>query len=265
MPIPTTRAKENALIIIDEKKCNGCGHCVSACSDDSLILFNKKVVVNNNPFFGCIACGHCMAVCPENAIQIIGRTLSPDDLFEMPSVDRKANYDQIMAIYQRRRSIRHFKDKPVEDETIEKIIEAAKTAPMGLPPSDVHLLILKGKEQTHAFAKDFCNYLDQMKWFVSPWFLNLMPLLGKSQRRNVQGLYKTFVQSIHRTNYRGEEYGQLRPAIVDLFLRIALYRSRRSDYCCHIRHDCCRIVGAGNHHVRSSSSFNPKWEESPIV
>jgi len=32
MPIPTSRTHENAVILIDEKLCNGCGLCVTICN-----------------------------------------------------------------------------------------------------------------------------------------------------------------------------------------------------------------------------------------
>jgi nitroreductase len=151
-----------------------------------------------------------MAICPEEAIEIHGRTISPADLFELPSEDNASNYDQILALYQRRRSIRKFLNKSINPEIIEKITEAAKTAPMGLPPSDVNLLVLSGKEQTRAFAKDFCNYLETMQWFVSRWFLFLMrPFWGKANDEMFKGfvrpLFKVYTenmkQGINLVNY----------------------------------------------------------------
>jgi nitroreductase len=113
-------------------------------------------------------------------------------------------------LYQRRRSVRKFKDINIESEIIEKILTAAKTAPMGLPPSDVHVMILNGKEQTRAFALDFSNYLESMKWFVSGWFLTLMrPFWGKANdeifRGFVRPLFKVYPvkirENINVVNY----------------------------------------------------------------
>ena len=56
-----------------------------------------------------------------------------------PSVDDAANFNQLIYLFKRRRSIREFLDKPVENEIIEKILDAAKTSPMGLPPTDVNV------------------------------------------------------------------------------------------------------------------------------
>jgi len=181
MSIPTTRTKESAEIRIDKTKCTDCGKCVEVCKDYSLVIEDKKVTVNDKPIFGCVACGHCMAACPSEAIMIYGRTLSPDDLFELPTIENTANYSQLLALLQSRRSIREFSDKKVEPEIIEKILEAAKTSPMGYPPSDINVLIFDSKEKNHKFAEDFCTYFKGMKWFVSNWFLMLMrPFWGKT-------------------------------------------------------------------------------------
>ena len=181
MAIPTTRTKERAEIRIDAAKCNGCGQCVSVCKDYGLIIESGKVKVSSSPIFGCIACGHCMAVCPGEAITIYGRTLSPDDMFDLPADENKADYNQLLALLQRRRSIREFTGRKVEPEVIEKILETAQTSPMGVPPSDINVLVFDTKEKNRKFAEDFCVYLKGMKWFVSKWFMTLMrPFWGKT-------------------------------------------------------------------------------------
>ena len=203
MAIPTSRTKEKAEIIIDEIKCSGCGLCVSVCKDYGLQIVNKKVAVTENPFFGCIGCGHCMAICTTGAIEIHGRELSPDDLFQLPKKESAANYDQLLNLLKIRRSVREFKDKPVEKDTIDKIIEAAKTAPMGIPPSDVHVLVLDTEEKVRNFSIDFCSYLESIQWFVSKWFVAIMrPFWGKSNddmiKRFVRPLFQIYIGSMKK-------------------------------------------------------------------
>ncbi len=204
MPIPTSRTTESAHIHIDLQKCTGCGLCVKVCKDFSLVLANGKAAVNaSKAVFGCIGCGHCMAICPTGAINIEGRTLSSTDVFDLPPKESASSYDQLMALFQRRRSVREFKDKEVEPELIEKILAAARTAPMGLPPSDVHVLVLNGKDKVFGFSKDFCNYMRSMKWLVSGWFLAIMrPFWGKSNdamfRNFVKPLFKVYVENMDK-------------------------------------------------------------------
>jgi ferredoxin len=195
MAIPTSRTKDKAEIRINEENCTGCGLCVSVCKDFSLKIENRKVKLSDSPFFGCIACGHCMAICPTDAITVHGRTLSPDDMFDLPDSGTKASYEQVLSLFHCRRSIREFRDIPVDDTSISKILEAARTAPMGLPPSDVNVLVLNSKDKVRAFAKDFCIYLQDMRWLVSDWFLFLMrPFWGKANDE----LFKGFVKPLFR-------------------------------------------------------------------
>ena len=193
MSIPTSRTKEKARICIDTDKCNGCGTCVDVCKDFGITLADGKAKVSETPWAGCIACGHCMAVCPNGAITVNGRTLSPDDLFKLPPIESTANYDQLLALFQRRRSIREFTGRNVEPEIVEKILEAATTSPMGYPPSDVNVLVFNTKEKNRKFAESFCDFLKSMKWLVSTWFITLMrPFWGKTNDE----LFRKFVRPV---------------------------------------------------------------------
>ena len=201
MAIPTSRTKENANIIINETICKGCGLCVEVCKAFNLVLENGKACVSKEPVFGCPGCGHCMAVCPTGAIKIEGRTLSPEDIFVLPDSYPVCSYEPLLNLLQRRRSIREFKDVPVEKELIEKILEAAKSAPMGLPPSDVNVLVLETTEKVRNFAEDFCSYLKGMRWLVSKWFLMLMrPFWGKANdelfREFIRPVFHFFIESM---------------------------------------------------------------------
>jgi ferredoxin len=184
MAIPTSRTKVKAEIIFEEEKCNGCGLCVTVCKDYGLEIKNGKAVLSGGALFGCIACGHCMAICPNGAIKIKGRELSEADLTELPDKSKCASYESLTNLFLRRRSIREFKDIPVEKEVIEKIISAASTAPMGLPPSDVNVLVINGKKEVRKFAEDFCVLLERMKWFFTPGFIKIFGrfMMGKKER-----------------------------------------------------------------------------------
>lgn len=191
MAIPTSRTKETATISIDRDLCIGCGLCVTVCKDFGLILDQGKAKQSPSPFFGCIACGHCMAVCPEGAIVIQGRTLSPEDLISLLQTDELADYHSVMNLYHRRRSVREFTEQEVGQEMVDKILAAAQTAPMGLPPSDVHVTVISGKEKIRSFATDFASNLSSMKWlFSNPMLWMMRPFFGKENYE----LFKNFVK-----------------------------------------------------------------------
>jgi len=195
MAIPTSRTNVNGEIKIHQEKCNGCGLCVTICKDFSLKIVNGIAALNEDPLFGCVGCGHCMAVCPTAAIEIFGRELSPADLFDLPGKEMAAGYDQLLNLLKLRRSNREFKIKPVEQNLVNKIIEAASTAPMGIPPSDVNILILDSPQKVRKFSEDFCRYLESMQWFVSKWFLGLMrPFLSRANNE----LFNKFIRPMFK-------------------------------------------------------------------
>ena len=194
MAIPTSRTRMAAEIMIDASLCTGCGLCVEVCKDYSLELDGEKVRVSTTPVFGCMACGHCMAICPRSAISIQGRELSPEHLFKLPVAEEAAGYTQLISLYQRRRSIREFDHREVSDNIVNQVLNAASQAPMGLPPTDVHVMVLHGRDKVRAFAEDFVSYLDKMKWFFSKTFIGLMrPFWG----RDTDALFRGFLKPLY--------------------------------------------------------------------
>jgi len=193
MAIPTSRTKEPGIITVNDEKCTGCGKCVSVCSDLDLELYEGKSRPTGHGVFGCIACGQCMAVCPEGAIEVNGRFLSPADMFPLPSRESAASYASLMNLLNRRRSIRRFRSTPVDSSLVDQVLAAAQTAPMGLPPSDINVMVLDSKEKVRAFAEDFCRYLEKIRWISSSWFLTLMrPFWGKE----TDDLFRNFMKPL---------------------------------------------------------------------
>lgn len=203
MAIPTSRTKEKGDIAINGEICTGCGKCVDVCKDFSLILHDNKAAISDHAIFGCIGCGHCMAICPTGAIEVTGRTISPNDLFTLPPLEESCRFTQLMNLFSRRRSVREFLDKPVKPAIIDTILKAAVTSPMGLPPSDVNVLIFDSLEKNRRFASDYCKYLKKMRWFVAPWFQTIMrPFWGKSNaemfRDFIKPLFDTYIGNMDK-------------------------------------------------------------------
>jgi len=193
MAIPTSRTREAGNISIDREKCNGCGLCVDVCKDFGLELLDGKAFVGESPAFGCMACGHCMMICPQEAIKVHGRFSSPEDLIPVPKRESAATFEQLTNLLTRRRSVREFKDNAVPKEVLDRIIEAASLAPMGIPPSDVNVLVLDSREKLDTFANDFCKYLEKIRWLFSPTGLFLMRLFSTKEAID---LYRNFVRNL---------------------------------------------------------------------
>ena len=191
MPIPTSRTHEAATVCVENALCTGCGLCVSVCKDFYLRLHEGKASLAAQPIFGCVGCGHCMAICPTGAISVQGRSLGPKDMFSLPPRGGAADVAGLHALLQRRRSVREFLPEPVAQEQIQVILDAARTAPTGVPPSDVNVLVLDSLEKNRAFVRDFCEHLKTLRWLTAPWFLTLMrPFWGRANHE----LFSNFVR-----------------------------------------------------------------------
>ena len=208
MSVATSRTgTENARITIDHGKCNACGLCVNVCKDFSLIVEEGVLKVSDHPLFGCIGCGHCVAICPHDAIMVEGRTLQPEDFAPMEMVLPELKYTQLFHFLKNRRSIREFKNTPVPQEMIEKILSLSSTAPMGLPPSDVGVMVLDSKEKVRRFSFEFVDLLSRYKWMLSPFMLQLMrPFLRKDDFLMFKSFVIPTVEFFSSSKKNGDNY-----------------------------------------------------------
>jgi nitroreductase/NAD-dependent dihydropyrimidine dehydrogenase PreA subunit len=206
MTIITSRTKENGKINIDPNKCNLCRLCVEICPDDSLIIENEMLTVNPNPFFGCLACGHCVAICPKDAIIVTGRTVTENDYVKLPKSDSKMGFDSLYPLLFSRRSIRHFKENEVEREKIDKILDAVTTAPMGIPPSDVKVIVLAGRDKVREFGIDFSKELKKVNKMM-PFMIKLMwPFISKEQKDAFNSFIIPLMKGLSDGYDKGHDY-----------------------------------------------------------
>lgn len=108
------------MVKIEAESCIGCGACVRNCLSQSLALENKRAVVKK----ACIQCGHCVAVCPVKAVSIPEYDMQDIEEHEegMPNITT----DTLLHTIKFRRSIRNYKQTPIEIEKAEKLIQAGR-------------------------------------------------------------------------------------------------------------------------------------------
>ena len=180
MSIPTSRASGTAEIVIDFERCTSCGICVEVCKGGPLYLEEDRLRVDQARGFGCIACGACVAACPSGAILISGRDLFPEDVLPLPEVAERAGYESLRALLVARRSTRNFRSQQVAPGLVDQILESAATAPMGLPPSDVGVLVFRTPGAVAELCDDLLEAATPWKRLFSPTLLTLLrPFIGK--------------------------------------------------------------------------------------
>jgi nitroreductase len=131
------------------------------------------VEVDPESALGCLACGQCMMICPTGSITVNGRDLSPRDLLELPPKGSRPTADQLDSLLLPRRSIRHFKEKEVDREMVDKILRIASTAPMGIPPSDVGIVVFHGRGKVKEFSDDVMSTFERTMKMMNPLMLAL--------------------------------------------------------------------------------------------
>ena len=128
-------------IEIDVEKCIGCGQCVENCPGKVPALDeNEKAYMGREE---CITCSNCVVTCPEEAISIKETFFVEDGYYKTvpadipykppaPPLDAEGNPAEYTAMEKavlERRSNRNFKDEPVPEHLIRRILEAGRHAP----------------------------------------------------------------------------------------------------------------------------------------
>jgi len=132
--------------------CIQCGECVRVCVGREVITLTEQ-----GPEFNlekCIRCGHCMAVCPTDAIE---HPLSPRQELAGPV----PGYEEAARYMRGVRSIRLFKDSPVEREKLMKMLEMGRYPQTGGNSQGISYLVVDGREKVCRLMDIFCQVTDR--------------------------------------------------------------------------------------------------------
>ncbi|MEN8905184.1 MAG: nitroreductase family protein [Clostridiales bacterium] len=136
------------MININTDKCIGCGQCVKDCFPRDIEVIDGKAVIKN---VNCIKCGHCIAVCPKHAVSTDEYNM--DEVKEYDKETFQIHDEHLLNFIKFRRTTRQFKNKDVENELLEKIIEAGRYTQTGRNLQDVSYIIVKeGIEELKALV-----------------------------------------------------------------------------------------------------------------
>jgi nitroreductase/NAD-dependent dihydropyrimidine dehydrogenase PreA subunit len=207
MGIQTQRVQGYAQVTIDDERCDACGLCVAVCKGAPLSMVAGAVRVDQAELFGCFACGQCMAVCPQDCIRVEGRDLFTADMFPLPSAESRATYTALTNLMASRRSVRNYEDKAVPRDVLEAIIAAVSSAPMGLPPSDVEVLVLENRAAVQRFTADVIAYFKQHRWlFSDPVLWLLRPFMRKETAAMFKDFLAVAIRAFLEKSAQGEDW-----------------------------------------------------------
>jgi ferredoxin len=197
---------ESARPVIDYERCNRCGLCFKACPSGTTFDRDGTPAVDIDRGSGCLACGWCMSVCSQEAIRVTGRRMLPEDAFPLPPPAKRADADALSGLLASRRSVRSYKEQEIEQSVLERILEMAGLAPMGLPPTDVSVLLVNGREKVRRFGADTIEAFRKMIGAMGPILPLMRPFMGKEQYAGLKDFVIPITKEIVADHDRGVDH-----------------------------------------------------------
>jgi nitroreductase/NAD-dependent dihydropyrimidine dehydrogenase PreA subunit len=173
---------------INKEKCILCGKCTENCPGEYIKLQENAIKTNEDSLFGCIQCGNCMMTCPADAIKVRGEGITEADIIELQ--DNYTDFDSLNSLFLKRRSCRKFTKDEVSQEVIEKVLNAASTAPMSLPPSETKVLVINGFDKVQELADESVQRFDKLSKMLNPFMLGVLKIFMGEKKQKV---FKDFV------------------------------------------------------------------------
>lgn len=122
---------------VNKDKCIGCCKCVKDCPIGDIEINDDKAFIKNK---ACFKCGHCIAICPVGAVYTDDYDMN--EVKEFNKDEDNIEAERLLNFIKQRRSIRKFKETPVEKEKIETIIEAGRFTATSSNSQDVSFTVI---------------------------------------------------------------------------------------------------------------------------
>ena len=136
--------------VVDESRCRRDGICAAVCPAGILVPggTSPPTLVPGGEGL-CISCGHCVAACPYGACSL---DTMPTEACLPVRPEWHLTPEQAEHFLRSRRSIRAYKDAPVDPGRLERLIRVARFAPSGNNGQPVRWLVISGREPVRALA-----------------------------------------------------------------------------------------------------------------
>jgi nitroreductase/NAD-dependent dihydropyrimidine dehydrogenase PreA subunit len=129
-------------VSINTDKCKKDGSCALVCPEAIFVQKEKATTPEIFHEEECIACGQCVSICPQGAVV---HADFPSDRVRSINQELIPSGEQVLELLKTRRSVRALRDRPVERDLIEKIIDAARFAPSARNSQSTEYIVVQDK------------------------------------------------------------------------------------------------------------------------
>jgi nitroreductase/NAD-dependent dihydropyrimidine dehydrogenase PreA subunit len=129
-------------LTVTESRCTLCNLCASDCPARVIVLPDSglpRYVPDGDA--RCYVCGHCEAICPTAAISVDDPRLDPRT-YPDPGEDWNVPPAKLGSYLRMRRSVRKYRQAPVDRETIAQLMDIVRFAPTGINSQSLHWLVV---------------------------------------------------------------------------------------------------------------------------
>ena len=148
-------------ITLNQGLCVQCGQCTLVCPNR---LLQRKTHQDYPACVAdaeeiCIGCQHCVAACPGGALTVDGASSSDCLEYDKTAAIR---FEHLAHLVRKRRSIRRYADKPLENRTIEQLLDVARWAPTAKNGLPLKWVIINNAEKVRELASKVMEGVKKM-------------------------------------------------------------------------------------------------------
>lgn len=227
------------MIVIDQKKCNGCGLCTKICHESCMQFYNNFLYIDHKY---CSTCTQCIAICPEQALS--WDNIKPESFDKSLYPDSASMAELLME----RRTVRDFTGKKIDRSLLEEIAGYAIYAPTH--DFNLRIIIIDDESLIKRIDSLILNFsLNLYKWVYKPGIIHF---LIKLVTPGLESEYLKAKPKLENTRRRNSGFKTKPAAIImiignrriPLSLESAQYALYNIDLYAQVRGIACRnLVG----------------------